>query len=379
MQENKPSLFLYLLKVVFAAALVLYLAPMAMVLLYYLVGGFFYHSWDGNFRQRVEQLNANNFSQIALMDITPPPLDPDHVSIGPQGPYFLFVKINRGENPGAQDPRYPTDRDQVEFIVRKGCGVIKPLTAEKSLFDALTLTHEYTFSADEHGQVLAVFYPSVFNRPIFTKSMGRDIVITAQVVNNPKITNELTYEWTPVSLVPEDFKRAVEAFVDWHNKTRLVDRTETGTEVPSSVDGDSAQFDQALGITPPPSLPIVSTTVQGGKAQCNGQDVPNEEYSYDYFFSRTGREPWGYTGGNVVFISREFTGSVDFWAYDPATGLMKEKVRYPSPSGLGAQEDLSEYQDINGNYFHYDELFLDYYGRTNTYRSELRLAVALAQ
>ena len=381
MQKNKPRPLVLLLKILLLFTLVLSLLPTALWLIHYLVGGLFYNGWDGSFWKRVEQLNANNYSKIALMDITPPPLNPNHVSIGARGPYLLFLKINRGEDPQAQDPRPEGDREQVEFTIRQGYGVIKPFLEKRGFWDSFALFHQYTFSADDHGQVLAVFYPSAFSRTFFgnfiTKSIGREIIITAKVLNNPNITNEVTYEWTPVDLHPEDFDQAVNAFVGWHNQTRLIDRTEVGTEVPSYVDEDTNRFDQALGITPPPPPPVIMNIVQEGMATSNGQDVPNGEYSY-HFFWHTGREPWGYMGKNVVFISREFTNSVDFWIYDPATGLMIDKVRYPAPSGLGAQEDQSEYQQINGNYFHAGELSLSYYGQVNTYRWEMKTAVTLA-
>ena len=378
MKKNKPSLLVFFLKILLGVLLVLLLSPPVLWLGHYLVGGLFYDGWDGSFWGRVEQLNANNFSKISLMDITPPPLDPNHVSIGANGPYFMFLKINRGESPEAQDPRYAGDREQVEFTIRQGFGVIKPFLEERSFWDSFALTHRYTFSADGHGQVLAAFYPSIFNGTVLTKSLGRGIVISAKVLNNPKITNEVTYEWNPADLRREDFDRAVNAFVDWHNKTRLVDRTEEGSEVSNSMDEDTIRFDQALGLAPPPPSPVITNTIQGGKAVSNGQEVPNFEYTPRYFYARTGREPWAYMGGNVVFISREIPGTVDFWAYDPATGLMKDKVQYPSPSGLGAQEHRTEYQQINGNYFHLDDQSLSYYGQVNTYQWEIRTAVTLA-
>ena len=153
----------------------------------------------------------NDFEKMAFEDITPPPLG-GHISVGTRGPFFMMVKIDRGQGPDSKDPRYPGDRDQIRFTVTQGKGAVKLITSGKNLWDNLTLFQKtYTFTADEEGQVFAVFYPSVF-------CYEADYAITAVVLNNPKLTGDIRFFWRPYALDGDDFKKTIQKYVDWYNK-----------------------------------------------------------------------------------------------------------------------------------------------------------------
>lgn len=320
-------------------------------------------------KYRIARYDKNDFVNLTFEDVTPPPLCRGNASIGSHGPFFVMVKIERGEGQLNKDPRYPDDREKIQFDITQGTGVIRPISDDKSFFDDYTLFEKtYTFTTDEHGQVIVVFYPSIF-------SYGADCSIRATVLDNPKVTGSVDFYWQPSRLREEDFHDAIQKFVDWHNKVKLINRTEEISDV--------TDYGVPQPAWPGINVPLPDPTpnllkVQDGNDEYRGQVTPIENLTCDSFEKITDRVPWGITEDNVILISK-IKDRFFLWFYDRKEGVLKERITIPSEFGFGCSDSQMGYETINGTLFQTSQTSAIYSGQTAENKSESKITVTLAQ
>jgi hypothetical protein len=325
-------------------------------------------------KNEISRYDKNDFGSLTFEDITPGPLCRGNAAIGSHGPFFLMVKIDRGEGPVDEsninkDPRYSDDREKIQFVITQGTGVIRPFSENKSFWDDYTLfDKKYTFTTDVHGQVIVAFYPSMF-------SYGGDCSVNATVLDNPKVTGSVGFYWQPCQLRETDFHDAIEKFVEWHNQVRLINRTE---EMKDVTDYGVPQLVWP-GINAPPHNPAPDLLkIQDGNDEYEGNVTPIENLTYDSFVKETGRVPWGITEDNVILISK-VNGRFFLWFYDRKDGVLKERITIPSEFGFGCSDSQMGYEAINGTLFQSSQTSSICSGQMTANNAQFKLTVTLAQ
>jgi hypothetical protein len=308
------------------------------------------------------------FFPFGFVDYTPPPFiktKDNPIVIGPQGPFFMMVKSYTGEKDygGAGH-----QGDKVQFEIMEGTGVIKPLLPDGTVSESLITPGLYTFPTDERGEVRAAFYPSPSNN-------NSEYYIVATVVNNPKLTNRIEFFWKTSPLNDQDFHDTIQKFVDWHNQTRLIDRTEQVVDYP-----DYSFFTRWEEVyLPQPAAPY-TLTVRNGVYEDRGNVMPSNAITYNTFLQLTGRQPWGVEGNNIILYSESPDGSFVLWFYDKDDGVLTERITIPSARGneLDCSEADMEYQNINGTLFQSSQLYRIFSGHKVTSKSLSKMTVTLA-
>jgi hypothetical protein len=320
------------------------------------------------FKERAARYKNNDFQKMFFEDVTPPPLG-GHISVGTRGPFFMMVKIDRGEGLDNSDPRYPGDRDEIQFTVTQGKGAVKPMTSGKNIWDNLTLFQKtYTCTVDEKGQVTAVFYPSVF-------CFESEYAITAVVLNNSKLTNEIRFYWRPYPLDEDDFRKTSQKYVEWYNKTRLINRT---AQVYVNTWNEGATVMGEEDSTPVPTATPGLLVVRNGSSAYQGESETNPEMTPDSLEREMKWRPWGYSDANVIFISRDEDESYHFWFYEEDGGVLREKITIPSLSRIDSSESDMEYKNINGTLFQSSQVDMVYSGKILTQKTESKIVVTLS-
>lgn len=327
-------------------------------------------SWLGNYALYIIfKLTGHDFMPVAFVNLIPPSFlktEDGQITIGPQGPFFMMVKIYMGK-----DKNYGYDGvpgDKVQFEIMEGSGVIKPLSPGGTVSEALVTPGLYTFTTDQQGQVRAVFYPS-------PSSTNSEYYIVATVLNNPRLTNRIEFFWKTSPLNDQYFHDTIQKFVDWHNKTRLINRTEDVVDYPDYSFLKTWQEVYA----PQPAAPY-TLTVRNGVYEDRGNSMPSTVITYGSFLQLTGRQPWGIDGNDVILYSKDPDGSFVLWFYDKYNGVLTERITIPTVTTfyLNSSEADMEYQNINGTLFQSSQLYQTFYGSNVMSKSLSKMTVTLA-